>query len=221
MEKDQFTKSKADQIKLLAVAVQHIENGNFHTGFFYKKKSTENLRLCHLAWHCCLEDEEVQEEGFDYLWTESDLNTTVQKGIVAFLLNIIKNKDVNPVPYGFIRYGCSFDPNTGIYVTDGHGEGLTCATFILDVLSGLSLNLVNQQSWPIRTEDDEWREYILSFLKKRASNEHIKALEKAKGIVRFRPTEVTASFEVNSDEWPVNFAEVESKSQQIKTALMK
>lgn len=178
---------------------------NEHSGIYYRPRKDNKTRLCHLLNHYVLKDVEAEESAMKYRWVENDLHLSLKLGLIAQIKNIIKNGPVKPIPYSFVGYGGSFNSKTGEYQNTQLGSGLTCATFILDVFTGLQVNLIDKATWRKREEDEEWKKQIIKMVEPHADDDHMKVLEECEEFVRYKPSEVACSYGVNKDYWPVTF----------------
>lgn len=212
-----YAVNEVNKIGLLAVAIRSFKPSFNHTGFFYlTSQLSKKTRFCHLEGHLRLTDENA-EDCPEYFWVESDLHKVHKKGVCALIKNIVfRNK--NGLPYGFDSDGHSFSKD-GLYNKSSNGEGLTCATFIMDVLSCLNFNMIDKYDWPSREEDEEWKKDIIEMLKKHASKGHVKALEGESLIYRFRPEEVAAAFSIGSKDWPAKYEDISPIASIIKSSI--
>lgn len=208
-----------NEIPLLAVAIKKTSAGLNHTGMLYKRNSREKTKLFHLEWHHKLTNENA-EEKIGYCWGESDLCDAVKRRIIGQIINILRHKDNPPVQYGFSRHGLSFDEK-GYYIKTLAGEGLTCATFVLDIFKSVGIPILKEDGWPTRDEDQEWKEFIVSELEKTPNIEedHIEALKQSENIVRFRPEEVAAGYIEESRAWPASLEQVQDKASEINNSI--
>jgi hypothetical protein len=79
-------------------------------------------------------------------------------------------------------------------------EGLTCATFVLEVCRGVGFKLLVESDWQVRLfEDTKWKEDICNMLAdQRASKEHIERVREGFSGLRIRPEDVAATVTL----WP-------------------
>ena len=99
------------------------------------------------------------------------MDETNRKVLAGLLAVLAKSPPV--VPYGFDATGCCFDTQ-GQFLPPPVGKGLTCATFIVALLRVYGYELVAEATWPVRAEDDAWRQDILTILQDYATPEHVK-----------------------------------------------
>ena len=204
--------SSVESIDHIAVCIQKISDEQRHLGIFYKDDETDKVRFLHLAWHYMLQDEEAPLQA---RWVESNLNSTLRKQLWAYISMLASSP--TRIPYGFENYSQSIDPNTGIYLKTGAGEGLTCASFVLAVFDAHGLQMINQLNWPNREDDENWQKDIIKILEGRLSHpnpnlrvsqEHIEGMKQSMGFVRIRPEEVAGAFGLSSQDWALDSDQV-------------
>lgn len=201
--------SPFDNVERLGLVIQATDFG-LHTGFLYL--TDEGPRICHLAFHHQLVDQDATPE---YRWADIDLDLD-NKIILANLVALIAHEKPN-IPYGFNLEGVAFDPSTGKLIDPPVGKGLTCATFILAVFRTFSIPLLAEETWVPRESDVEWQNSIISLLERRAAHEHIEAVQQSRAAPRFRPDEVVGC--ASSDERPVKMEDAEILAKQIREDL--
>lgn len=204
--------SNFDDIEHFAVAISgSIEQR--HVGLIINTGT--NHRMLHLGWHNRLALENVKNElesPQNYCWSECDsLDPLVKESFSDWLLAVWEvNKD-SQIPYS-IKYNLVsyIDPETHSYRYRSEGQGLTCATFVIECFSGFSINIVDKDSWEHRSEDKIWAEKIVKWLshpKSAATANHVE-IQRAEidYAVRFRPEEVLSAA-VNFIDTPMAFKE--------------
>lgn len=195
-----------DEIDQVAIAIQTSRPPDQrHVGFFYRI-GTE-LHILHLAFHFLKRNEAVYG---DYGWVEANLHPYVEEQLVATIMNVAD--DPTKIGYAFSPYEDCFEPDTGRYIKIAPGEGLTCATFLLSILSTLELHPIDAASWKEQIGDDTWREGMIAHLEDwfrhppqeelRPSAAHIESLKTSLHNPRIRPEEVVAAFGSRREYWP-------------------
>jgi hypothetical protein len=166
-----------------------------------------------LAFHFKLCDETPSPA---YLWVDCGLDDVNKKVIAAYMGVIRKNK--NNIPYGLDVDGNCFDRDTGEYIEQPLGKGLTCATFIMAIFGRFGFRLLKTEEWPERAEDIQWQQQILEVLEAEgASADHVAAARKDIGTARFRPEEVGGA--VSETLHPVGFERVREIVEEIMAML--
>lgn len=178
-----------------------------HVGIIYREGGRPP-RMCHLAWHFRLQDEDLPA---GYLWGGSGLDAANKAYMAAYVSLLPQNAAV--VPYGIQATEPCFD-DAGRYVEQPIGYGLTCATFILNVFARRGLDLLQTDPWPARPDDAVWQRQIIDALEAHgASAEHIKAMREHVGAPRFRPEEVAAGG--IAEDTPLTFEEAVALAEEI------
>lgn len=173
-----------------------------------------------MAWHHLFRGDDDPNELRMY-WIDSALHQIVCDHIAEYLDHVATENRAGRIPYS-IRYCGQQMDESGRYVPRSIGDGLSCTSYIIDVLDACELPLVQVESWPTGRADDRalGRELIeaLRASKPPASPEHIAAQEEAiDNLIRFRPEEVAAAFALYPMlseylEGPLSFHEVERES---------
>lgn len=167
-----------------AVVLCRTEQGNLHSGIVYR--GNHGPEFMHLGW----EDTLLKEwKWSSYLWASPAVEPERLRSIAGLCRQIWRRYNMNKTfPYGFIYHGTTFDVY-GKLVLGAGARGLTCATFVLAVFRYFGVELVTEESWPVRKEEDsEFLKYIERF----ATPTHYDLLkhELSAGCRRIRPEEV-------------------------------
>jgi hypothetical protein len=80
--------------------------------------------------------------GDEYLWSQIGLDQRNKKFIAAFLGNQRQNQ--NNIPYKLDGSGSCFDTETGAFITPPVGKGLTCATYLIAVLTSFGFDPIHR-----------------------------------------------------------------------------
>ena len=182
----------ANSLELLGIAIKDIDNESSdqrHVGLLYRDNGSQ-MRMCDLAWHYQFRDQPCPN---DYSWVDVNMQTTNKFVVVALIQKIVEKNKLGQIPYAMVYGGMYFDRQTGVYLKDYVGEGLTCATFIMAVFESMGLPIIDVNSWKPRWSDRRWQEKTIDLLRNGASERHIELLTESIGAPRFRPEEVTAS----------------------------
>ena len=184
----------------LGLAIRNIADEQNHCGILYRLDSGE-VRMLHLAFHFDLRDEELRA---NYWCAPAGLELENQLVVAAFASTIANAKP--NVPYGFDANGMVFDSGSGELLEAPAGRGLTCATFILALFRTLGFEPVDQETWPMRPEDEIWQQQITQAMTQAgASQDHIDAVTDNGRSRRFRPEEVVGTSATSDDEWSIDF----------------
>src|SRR4051812_15518518 len=135
----------------LAVALRRISPNFNHTGLLYRVE--DSFSLFHLRWHCDVADEVQADSGYASVVVpvlEERAEVTVQ-----FVQLVSESCKKQQIPYAFRHMGATFDRGGQLLFKQGE-RGLTCATFVLAVLRGAGIELLDHASWQGRVGDREW-----------------------------------------------------------------
>jgi hypothetical protein len=176
----------------LSVSIARADENQLHVGICIR--STESVQVVHLAWHNQL----IQEPLSPIAWSGSmktRLPAARQRQVIGRAA-LIYESNGRFVPYGFSFPTETFDRETGEWLLGPGGYGLTCATFVLAIFEFSGVRLLAYEEWPVREEDQAWRDHIIRQLAKSSSERtraHAAALRDDDRAVRYRPEEVAAS----------------------------
>lgn len=192
-----------------------------HAGLLYWEPG-ETPRVLHLAFHVWLRDQELPNNECRYFWAELPVDEDSAATIAGHIRNV---RDLSPkVPYGILYEGGRFAED-GTALLEGRTVGLTCATFVLAVLSTANYQLIDIDTWQPRSEDGAWHDYIVEMLMRYRQGreqiltvEHIDRVRRERGCVRYRPEDVAVATQLQP--WPAAFASVKDPSQLLRDSLL-
>jgi hypothetical protein len=193
-----------------------------HTGLFYWDPD-EEPRFLHLEFHARLADQRLPDDEHTYFWVELPVDDDSAATIAGKIRNV---RDLHPqVPYGILYEGGKI-PDDGVVLLKGKTVGLTCATFVLTVLSTINYDLLDLDTWnESRSGDDSWYDYIVKALERYRIGresllkvEHIDAVRSQKGCVRYRPEDVAVAAQLSP--WPAVYLTVKAPSQSLRDFLL-
>lgn len=177
-----------------------------HVGFVVKYPDGQ-LWLYDLASHNWYRKTRVSP-NYAYLVPEF-LDPVNANAIVAFLA-MSHHANQGRLPYS-IKYedGEYFDKATGERVMMGQGQGLTCATFVLEALARYGFELVDRSTWPLTPENAKWQEGILNVLIDNTRppysiDDFLAQFDFVGQVPRFRPEEAVGAANYYVDE-PLTF----------------
>jgi len=131
--------------------------------------------------------------GCVYEWVDLNLSDIRKRTIAIFCKLISDNSRGNRVPYAFSDPRNCFDSQTGEF-RFGSKVGLTCSSFVLSVLFGVGVNILDYDSWPYRPEDEKDRDTVIQFLKLNGVDpDEIIEIEAEIKSARFKPIEVATA----------------------------
>jgi hypothetical protein len=201
---------------LLGIAIKRTEDG-FHTGLIYCSKKDEPWMM-HLAWHLIYKHESLPAN--EYHWVRISYPLSRLKASVKYCEHI--SKRIKGIPYGNRYLGGQINEK-GKYIPSSEEEnGLTCATFILAILKGMGIQLIDIDSWQSRPNDVDFQNWIVSKMQKSSEitvkEEHIEKIKEKHGI-RYRAEEVTGAASLAPENRPVKFSEALIPAEEIRKSL--
>jgi hypothetical protein len=181
--------------------------------------ANESLSLIHLLEHLTIKVEQPSDTKKCWAACVVDTPNVLGKQVVA----LIRAVEPNPpkISYGLALASVngSFD-TLGRYVAPPGSDGLTCASFVSEILKGAGLNLIDLNTWPTTFENIEWGNSVIKFIEKRgASPEHLATLGKNNKGLRLHPFEVAAAAESHRSAWPLNYSAAHGGMGTIRSAL--
>ncbi len=154
-------------------------------------------------------------------WIAPDLNQEDQR-ILAATIDAWLDENEGKIPYSVAHPGgVVFKDN--VWVGNEPGQGLTCATFIVELFNELGIPFIDVETWKPRTGDTEWAERILAMISDSMSPEHVEAqLAKIGQTIRIRPADIAAAGHLvhQKMEAPLHFNDVDPLSACIEVDLL-
>lgn len=205
---------------VIAVANSSLGGGHLGIGFHSVRNGPQVL---HLEWHKRLRTHSIPS-GLTSCWIASPLNLPkgVSKAIVA-LTRAVSTRGI-AINYGinFIAARGSFDSN-GSYKPPKGSDGLTCATFIVELLRAGKVDLVQSDGWKMHEANVVWANVVCHSLEKTpgVDSGHIDAVRRNINGLRMRPFEVAGAACLDSKSWPVGFDEVQEPAKFVESKLNK
>lgn len=177
-----------------------------HAGFVVKYPDGQ-LWLYDLATHNLYRKTRIGQ-NYAYLIPEflDPVNANVIIGFLAMSHHVNQGRLRYSVNYEDGEY---FDRETGAQAMVEQGQGLTCATFVLETLSRYGFELVDRSTWPLTQENAEWQRGILEILIDNTSppysiDDFLAQFKFVGQVPRFRPEEAIGAAHYYDDE-PLKF----------------
>ncbi|WP_156115034.1 hypothetical protein [Pseudomonas sp. ML96] len=187
-----------------------------HAGFLVQYPDN-TLWLFDLAWDNICRRTEITN---DYAYLNYQFLDEFSATAFIALLHMIQSQNQGKLGYS-IHYESSpyFDTNTGQALNTGAGQGLTCATFVLETLERYGIFLIDRLSWPISPDNAHWQRNILLTLISRTKpplsidkfTNQFKFIGKTR---RFKPEEAVAATSIFTGT-PSTFQAVNPLSQTV------
>lgn len=182
----------------LAVVLQYVNDKILHVGLLVRDVgATEQFFFIHQPGH--MKDlidpyekllrrkkKSIVIDCFSFL-------NEVERAALCMQIHAYASNNASGIPYAvnYFPYNVYFDSGK-VFVKDIPGAGLTCATFILELMKNMSHELIVPDDWPTRPDDDDWRSYILDHLIMMLEREDF-AVQVANKTARYRPEEVAVA----------------------------
>lgn len=159
-----------------------------HAGLVFRG-SDDTCHVLHLAWHYKLRCDSNLDEWLCVTPTIDPIELQVLAALCVTL------DSVRPrIPYG-LRFSESTFDEEGRFVPGSNETGLTCSTFVMAVFDWARIALLARETWPVREEDITAQKNLLRALQETndATREHVVAVERELGCMRYRPEEVAVA----------------------------
>jgi hypothetical protein len=156
-----------------------------------------------------------------FFWIAPDLSQEDQR-ILAATFDAWLDENENKIPYSVAHPGGVVFKDK-VWVGNEPGQGLTCATFIVELFNELGIPFIDVETWQARNGDAEWAEEILKLISNLMSLEHVEAQRAKIGhTVRVRPADIAAAGHLVHQEMenPLHFNEVDPLSACIEKTLL-
>ncbi|QDQ25640.1 hypothetical protein FNU76_04315 [Chitinimonas arctica] len=192
----------ADQV---VIAISHSDFGGGHIGIgFHTAKA--GAKIMHLAWHHRLEMQEIPDFSRKSCWAADVLviPPLASKQLVAFIRAVATKCPKISYGINFLAARGSFQANASYKPPKG-SDGLTCATFVIEVLRAGKVNLINGDTWMPTPQNVSWGNNVCALLEKWADAEHVDAVKRNINGLRIRPFEVAGAAQLGYKKWPVDF----------------
>lgn len=128
----------------------------------------------------------------DILWVNPDIDQ-VDAEVLASLAEEWLDANVDRIPYSVASPGGVLFYE-GRYVGTEPGQGLTCATFVVQLFKDSGFAFIDDKNWVNRDGDIEWKQRILELLRSRLPPGEADAQMNLIGSTfRVRPSDVAAA----------------------------
>lgn len=165
------TASDLDGLEAVAIAIGEGDLGSLgHVGILHRQTRSA-VRFLHLAWHYRLEHNDPPR---DFIWVGLGVRAELAAQAAARCRRIARKMRDGRVPYA-PRFRDTLFASDGSLLLGKDENGLTCATFVLAVFSSVGLPLVSTETWPRRSSDARFREFVINGLRSTAKRYQRKA----------------------------------------------
>jgi hypothetical protein len=203
----------------IAIAVTHSSMRAGHIGLAFHSERN-GPQLLHLAWHQRMDVDAIPVDS-KTCWASSvfGIPPSASKQLAAYLRGVAARGAVINYGIDFIAAKGSFSAN-GAYAPPAGSSGLTCASFVMEVLRGGSINLLKEATWRNELANVDWGHSVCDALEKYADPEHISAVRKNVNGLRLRPFEVAGASGLSYKLWPVDFDTVQKPACAVEAELL-
>lgn len=203
---------------VIAVSSSPLGGGHLGIGFHSVRNGPQVL---HLEWHRRLRAHAIPAELVT-CWIASPLNipTGASKAIVALARAVATRGATINYGINFLSARGSFDPN-GTYKPPKGSDGLTCATFIVELLRAGKVDLVKSENWKAHAANTDWANIVCNSLANTPSVDpaHVDAVRRNINGLRMRPFEVAGAASLDSKSWPAEFDDVQGPAKRVSEQL--
>ena len=202
----------------LAIAVSHSQMGAGHIGIAFHS-AKDGPQVLHLAWHLRLEVEGIPRD-LRTCWAAFPLSLppSASKQVVAVTRSIARRNASIGYGINFLASQNSFGQN-GNYSPPKGSNGLTCASFVLEVLRAGMVNLVKLATWRSDPLNAQWGEQVCAALSWAAPPDHVEAVRRDISGMRLRPAEVAGAAFLGPAHWPAEFDQVQAPAAEVHLQL--
>lgn len=205
----------------VAIAVAPSDFGGGHIGLGFHAAKT-GPHVLHLAWHRTLQSHAIPQ-SLRLCWAAEVLNVppSASRQLVA-LVRVVAAR----LPT--INYGINFLAARGSFVSGGAykapkgSDGLTCATFVVEVLRAGMIDLVKTDTWRSSPSNVAWGERVCAELARTPGagiDEHVIAVRRNVNGLRVRPFEVAGAAQLDRKQWPATFDDVQPPAEAVEAQL--
>ncbi|MEQ1571873.1 MAG: hypothetical protein ABMA64_39970 [Myxococcota bacterium] len=198
-------------VQRCAVVLCRTEHGNFHVGLLHRA-APGRAAVLHLGWLDYLS----MTWPWLRLWVCPETEPEKLMTAAGYCRRIwTKFQEKGVFPYALGDFASTFDLSGRLVLAPG-SRGLTCATFVMAVFRTSGVELVDEDEWPIRVDDDRgWLQVIAGF----ARADHLAVLQEQveEGVARVHPHELLGACTLSP--LPVDFSRVPAAAAQVVAKL--
>lgn len=177
-----------------------------HVGILFVDSDDKPIFL-HLASHKKLKADNVETNPYaGFVWIQSNFHPTLRKVMAGVCQHC---RDTNPeISYSLMYTGEYFVDSEGFEIKcDAPGDGLSCATFVLEIFRKRAFEVLKLEEWPL-FKDSELLDRLGKYLEEHttASAEHIQAIKNSVGTFpRLEPQHVAAGATLADNRMPIGY----------------
>lgn len=190
----------------IALALFHSDFGGGHLGIIFIEKGNE-LKVMELGWHHAFYVTDIPD-GRCGIAIPIALPPSAGKSVVAVVRAVSRKKPK-------ISYGIDFIASKGSFIGTKYAppkgsDGLTCASFVLEVLRSAAVPLIREETWTANNANRQWAADVISLLRKKGADEkHVTSVEKNANGLRLIPFELAAAATLPLNDRPASYTDVQ------------
>lgn len=191
----------------ITVALSCSEFGEGHLGLAFFDVKGDPM-LLHMAWHHIVLFEKIESQKHCWVGAKLDLEIDAVEQLAIFFESVINNF---PALSSLVCYGTDFKASKGSFSHEGEYNcpqgsiGLTCASFVLEILRAGQLVLVDIETWRPSEANDKWIERVASSLESRGHHNQAAAVRSRANGCRLRPVELAGAATSAVTSMPLTF----------------
>jgi hypothetical protein len=188
-----------------------------HIGILFKDTNDKPVFL-HLAGHNSLLGDNPEEGKWGkFFWIQCNLHPVLLRVMAGICQHCNDHKP--EIPYSIKYFGDYFLDMEGFEIArDAPGDGLSCATFVLEIFRKRGLEVLKLEDWPL-FQDSELMDRIVGFLEQHttADQNQIQALKSSLGTFpRFEPAQVAAGAIQSENNMPLGYVIASQMAENIE-----
>ncbi|MDF5776544.1 hypothetical protein [Pseudomonas syringae] len=200
----------------LAIALFHSDLGGGHLGIIFNEKQNK-LKVMELGWHHVFYVSDIPHRRCGIAIPVA-LPPNAGKSVIAVVRAVSRKKPKIPYGIDFVASKGSFLGTT--YTPPKGSDGLTCASFVLEVLRSAAVPLIQEETWTECDANREWAADVIRLLRHHgADDRHVAAVEKNVRGLRLIPFELAAAAALPLDDRPASFADVQGIAGDLRIQL--
>lgn len=200
----------------IALALFHSDLGGGHLGIIFNEKGNQ-LKVMELGWHHTFYVSDIPHRSCG-LAIPLALPPKAGKSVVATMRAVSRKKPK-------IAYGIDFIASKGsfvgsVYTPPKGSDGLTCASFVLEVLRSAAVPLIQEGTWTESDANRAWAADVVRILRERGADaRHVDAVERGISGLRLVPFELAAAASLPVEQRPASYPDVQQKANELRTQL--
>lgn len=200
----------------IALALFHSDLGGGHLGIIFNEKENE-LKVMELGWHHAFYVSDIPHRKCG-IAIPIALPPKAGKSVIAVMRAVSRKKPK-------ISYGINFIASKGSFLGTKYtppkgSDGLTCASFVLEVLRSAAVPLIREDTWTDCDANREWAADVIRLLRQHgADDKHVAAVEKSVSGLRLIPFELAAAATLPLDKRPASYTDVQETAGDLRSQL--